>query len=83
MDSIQHSISIESKKKFSATAIESVDSFSDRQIVLSFSGGKIVVTGSNMKIVGFSKTGGNFSALGDIAGVRYLGSGGIKQRLFK
>jgi hypothetical protein len=83
MEPIQHSVTIEGRKKFSATAIESVNSFSDRQIILGYSGGKIVVTGSGMKIVAFSKTGGAFVAVGEIDSVRYTGGGGIKQRLFK
>ena len=77
-----HSISIEQCKKITATAIESVDSFSDKQIMLTYAAGRIVVAGSNMKIVAFSKSGGNFAATGDIVSVRYLSKGAIK-RLFK
>ncbi len=57
-----HSLNIEQCKKISATAISSVDSFSQHQIVLSYSGGRIVVAGSGMKIVNFSKTSGSFAA---------------------
>ena len=79
-----HNLSIEQCKRVSATQISSVDSFSDRQIVLSFSGGRIVVNGSGMKIVNFSKTSGAFSAIGEITGVRYVQKGGsLRQRLFK
>lgn len=79
-----HSLTIEQCKKITATAIESVDSFSDKQIVLTFSGGRIVVTGSGMKIVNFSRTGGSFSASGTVTGARYLPKGGsLKQKLFR
>ena len=79
-----HSLNIEKCKRISATAIESVDSFSDKQIVLSYSGGRIAVTGSGMKIVNFSKTSGSFAATGDITSVRYWAKGlGLKSRLFK
>lgn len=79
-----HSLTVEQRKKITATAIESVDAFSDKQIVLSMSGGRIVVTGSGMKIVNFSKTGGTFAATGDISSVRYMGGGmGLKSKLFK
>ena len=78
-----HSISIEQCKKITATAIESVDSFSDKQIIMSYSAGRIVVAGSNMKIVAFSKTGGSFSATGDITSVRYLSKGTGLKKLFK
>ena len=83
-NSAPHSINIESCKKITATAIESVDAFSDKQIILSYSAGRIVVAGNGMKIVGFSKAGGSFSATGDIISVRYIGKGmGIRGKLFK
>ena len=41
-----HSLGIEQCKKITATAIESVDGFSDKQILLSYSGGRIIVLGS-------------------------------------
>lgn len=79
-----HNLSIEQCKKVSATQISSVDSFSDRQIVLGYAGGRIVVNGSGMKIINFSKTSGAFCATGEITAVRYLKKGGsLKQKLFK
>lgn len=79
-----HSIDIEQCKKITATLIESVDSFSDRQIVLSYANGKIVVVGANMKITSFSKSSGCFSAVGEIISVRYVGKGlSFKGKLFK
>lgn len=70
-----HSISVEQCKKVTATAVSSVDSFSDKQIVLSYEQGRIVVTGSGMKIINFSKTSGSFAATGNVNGVRYLQKG--------
>ncbi len=79
-----HSIGIEQCKKITATAIDSVNAFSDKQIILSYPAGRIVVAGSGMKIIGFSKTSGTFSATGEITSVRYLGKGmGLKGKLFK
>lgn len=79
-----HNLTIEQCRRVTATAVESVDSFSDRQIVLSYSGGRIVVTGEKMKIVNFSKTSGAFAATGVISGARYLAKGGsFKQKLFR
>ena len=78
-----HSVTIEQCKRITATAIDSVDSFSDKQIILSYSGGRIAVAGSGMKIVAFSKSGGNFAATGEITSVRYLSKGIIKGKLFK
>ena len=80
----KHNLSIEQCKKITASAISSVDAFSDKQIILSYSGGRIVVNGSGMKIVNFSKTSGAFSATGSITGVRYMQKGGsLRQKLFK
>ena len=80
----QHVLSIENCKRVTATGIESVDSFSASQLVLSYGGGRIVVTGSDMKITSFSKTNGQFSASGIISGVKYSGKAtNLKQRLFK
>lgn len=79
-----HNLTIEQCKKISATAITSVDSFSPHQIVLSYAGGRIVVAGSGMKIVNFSKTSGSFAATGTVTGAKYLAAGGsLKQKLFK
>ena len=80
----QHVISIENRKRITATQIEAVEAFSPTQIVLSYAGGKIVVTGSGMKITAFSKSNGNFSATGEINSFKYAQKSlGLKQRLFK
>ncbi len=79
-----HNISVEQCKRVTATQIESVDSFSAAQIVLSYANGRIVVSGGGMKIVNFSKTSGTFAAAGNITGVRYVPKGGsIRQKLFR
>lgn len=79
-----HSINVEQCKRITATAIDSVDAFSDKQIILSYSGGRIAVSGSGMKIVNFSKTSGAFAATGDITAVRYMSKGlSLKGKLFK
>ncbi len=83
-NAIPHGINIEQCKKITATAIDSVDAFSDKQIILSYQSGRIVVAGSGMKIVNFSKTSGSFSATGEIQSVRYLAKGlSFKSKLFK
>ena len=64
-----HSVTIDDCKKFSATAIESVDSFSPSQIVLGYPGGRITVSGNGLKIVAFSKGSGAFSATGTVTGI--------------
>jgi hypothetical protein len=80
----EHILSVENLKRVTATGIISVDSFSQSQLVLSFAGGRIVVSGNGMKIVGFSKSTGAFSADGQINSVKYIGKGGsIRQKLFR
>ncbi len=80
----QHMVMVENCKKVSATAITGVDSFSSSQLVLSYAGGRIVINGSDMKISAFSRQSGQFSANGNISGVRYIGKGGtVRQRLFR
>lgn len=81
---VPHSVNIEQCKRITATGIDSVDSFSDKQILLTYKDGRIAVTGSGMKIVNFSKTSGAFSATGEIYSVRYISKGaGLAKRLFK
>lgn len=63
---------IEQQKKISMTGVESVDAFSDRQISLTLDNGKAVIAGENLKIINFSKSNGNFSAVGKISGVRFV-----------
>lgn len=79
-----HNLTIENCKRITATEVTSVDSFSDKQIILSFSGGRIAVQGSGLKMVNFSKSTGAFSAAGDVTGVRYMQKNiGLRQKLFK
>lgn len=79
----QHQVTIENRKRITATQIEAVSSFSASQVVLVYQGGKIIVSGSDMKITAFSKSSGQFTAQGNIDGVKYAHkSVGIKG-LFK
>ena len=79
-----HIISIENRKRLTATQIEAVEAFSPTQLTLAYAGGRIIVTGSEMKITSFSKSTGAFSANGLFTAVRYAQKGGsLKQRLFK
>lgn len=84
MENTPHTLTVEDCKKISATAIDSVDAFTPSQIILSYAGGRIVVAGSGLKIVGFSKSGGTFTATGTVTGIKYAAKGmRLSQRLFK
>ena len=69
-----HQIVIEQKKTINVSGVEGVLSFSEGKIALSLiGGGKLYVAGSSLKITGFSKEKGQFSASGSIIGVSYGG----------
>ncbi|MCM1439420.1 MAG: hypothetical protein NC131_09520 [Roseburia sp.] len=79
-----HVISIENRKRLTATQIQAVEAFSSSQLVLSYAGGRIIIYGSEMKITSFSKSTGSFSASGLFTAVKYAQKGtGLRQKLFK
>lgn len=69
-----HTLTIEERRKITMTGVESVTSFSPREISLRLSGGKLLVSGSDLKITAFSKASGTFSASGNITALRYGGA---------
>lgn len=79
----QHIVTVENRKRITATQIEAVDAFSATQIVLSYTGGKIVVGGSGLKITAFSKSNGQFAAAGTVNSVKYAHKGSGIKGLFK
>lgn len=79
----KHSIVIEQRKHLSVSAVESVVAFSEVKIILLLVGGeRMSVIGSGLKITGFSKTSGSFTAEGSITGVSYGGKS-LAARIFK
>ncbi|MBQ8375071.1 MAG: hypothetical protein IJX98_05820 [Clostridia bacterium] len=78
-----HSVIIEQRKTITVSGVESVAAFSEVKIVLKLIGGdKMHVAGSGLKIIGFSKSSGSFSAEGTISGVSYGGKS-FAAKLFK
>jgi hypothetical protein len=76
MQEILHSLTIEQQKNIAVTGVESVVAFSESQIALLLSGGgKLYIFGSGLKITGFSKSSGTFTASGNASGARYGGKG--------
>lgn len=83
MQDNKHSIELEQRKNLSVSGVESVSSFSEVKIVLSLLGGeRMTVLGSGLKITGFSKTTGSFTAEGDVMGISYGGKS-FAARIFK
>lgn len=79
----KHIVTIEQKKFLSISAVESVVAFSEVKIVLALAGNnRLTVVGTGLKITGFSKTTGAFTAEGTIIGVNYGGKS-FASRLFK
>lgn len=79
-----HIVSIENRKRLTATQIEAVEAFSATQLVLVYAGGRIIISGSEMKITAFSKSTGAFAANGVFSAVKYAQKGtGLRQKLFK
>ena len=69
-----HQIIVTQKKDVSVTCVDGVLAFSESKITLSLKGGgKLFVAGSGLKIVGFSKDSGVFTASGSVVGVSYGG----------
>ena len=83
MQENKHSIMLEQRKSLSISGIESVASFSEVKIVLVLLGGeRMTVIGSGLKITGFSKINGTFTAEGDVMGISYGGKS-LAARIFK
>ena len=73
-NNVKHSVSIEQRKNITVNGVESVTAFSEVKIILTLVGGeRMHVVGTNLKISGFSKTNGTFTAEGTISGVSYGG----------
>ena len=78
-----HSIKVEGRKTISVSGVESVASFSEVKISLKLFGGeKLYVVGTEMKITGFSKTNGTFTAEGNVSGFSYGGKS-FASKIFK
>lgn len=83
MQENKHSVVLEQRKNLSVSGVESVSSFSEAKIVLSLQGGeRMSVIGSGLKITGFSKTSGSFTAEGTVMGISYGGKS-FASRIFK
>lgn len=83
MQENKHTVELEQRKNLTVTGVESVASFSEAKIVLALlSGDRMSVIGSGLKITGFSKTSGTFTAEGEFMGLSYGGKS-FAARIFK
>ena len=83
MQEQKHSVMLEQKKSLTVSGVESVASFSEVKIVLTLVGGaRMTVIGTGLKISGFSKASGSFTAEGELVGISYGGTS-LAARIFK
>jgi hypothetical protein len=83
MQENKHSVILEQKKNLTVSGVDSVASFSEAKIVLILIGGeRMSIIGSALKIVGFSKTNGSFTAEGTVLGISYGGKS-LVSKIFK
>lgn len=69
-----HQITVTQKRDVSVTCVDGVLAFSESKITLSLKGGgRLFVAGNGLKIAGFSKESGIFTASGNVVGVSYGG----------
>ena len=71
-DARPESALIEQQKEITMTGVSAVDGFTSREIRITLESGRAVISGEDLKIVSFSKSNGNFSAVGRIAGIRFF-----------
>ena len=82
-ENLKHSLTIDQRKSVALSGVESVSAFSEVKIALTLLGGeKLHIAGTGLKIIGFSKSSGTFTAEGTISGVSYGGKS-FAAKLFK
>lgn len=82
-ENLSHSVTIEQRKSIAVSGVESVSAFSEVKIALRLIGGeKMYVAGTGLRITGFSKANGTFTAEGSVSGVSYGGKG-FAAKLFR
>jgi hypothetical protein len=83
MQEQKHFIELNQRKQLKVEGVESVNAFSEAKIVLRLlSGDRMTILGSALKITGFSKSNGVFTAEGDFVGLSYGGKS-LAQKIFK
>ncbi|MBQ8319931.1 MAG: YabP/YqfC family sporulation protein [Clostridia bacterium] len=76
MQEILHQVTVEQQKTLTVSGVEGVLSFSDTKITLGLLGGKkLYVSGSGLKIAGFVKQSGTFTATGTVLQLSYGNKG--------
>lgn len=66
-----HSVSITDRKKASVTGVIAVDGASDTELALTTCLGRLVISGSELKIVKFDDNDGNLAFTGNVDAIKY------------
>jgi hypothetical protein len=76
MQETHHQVTVDGQKSVTVSGVEGVLSFSETKITLSILGSRrLHLEGSGLKILGFSKENGNFTASGAVHRLSYGGKG--------
>lgn len=79
-----HSATVTDRKKLAMTGVAKVDGATDGEIVLTTALGRLVVTGSELKIAKFDDTDGNLTLGGNIDAIKYTANKlPLVKRIFK
>lgn len=68
---INHSLTLENRLKCAMTGIKEVLSYSPGEIALSSDGGRLTVTGENLKITKYNERDGSLAFTGKVSAIRY------------
>ena len=79
-----HGVTLESRRSGSLTGVKEVLSYSDEQLLLDTSEGKLTVTGKELKIGKFSSADGTLTFSGQVNALKYSApSVPLLKRIFK
>lgn len=79
-----HSIAVTDRKKINMTGVSKVDGATDTEVSLTTCLGRLVVTGSELKIAKFDDSDGNLSLGGNVDGIKYTAAKvPLIKRIFK
>ena len=82
-DNVIHASALDQRKTLTVSGVESVASFSEAKITLKLQGGeRLNIVGVGLKITGFSKSSGSFTAEGEFVGFSY-GTKSFASKIFK
>lgn len=77
---INEKLTLDGRKRLTLTSVNSVDGFTDRELMLTVSGTKVEIKGQNIKISVYNNVSGNLTADGTFTEIKF---GAKKTPFFK